>query len=254
MKIHQKFQNGIEKLFFKGNSNKWSERISYWLGNLFVMLLLFFIGIQLILYEWTGQLYSEGEGYHLDFVFGPLDNLIPFVPEMAIFYVFLFYSMVVLTMLYFAFVDYDKGYALGWSLVIIGAISILIYIFFPVSTYWWRQELLSNKIEGNYFADVMYDYYQSDTSFNCLPSLHAAVSTICALTWYQYYKLDKTLPRKIIAIISIIIAIGVVLSTLFVKQHYIIDEFIGVFLAYAVGKYVFFYLWKDFGVQEYRYE
>ncbi|MHA1437789.1 MAG: phosphatase PAP2 family protein [Promethearchaeota archaeon] len=214
------------------------------------MVLLFFICIQLILYDWTGSLYAEGQGYHLDFVFGPLDNMIPFIPEMAIFYIYLFFPMVFLSMIYFAFIDYDKGYALGWSLVLIGIISIIIYIFFPVSTYWWRQELLANKIEGNFWAETMYGYYETDTSFNCLPSLHAAVSTIIAFTWYQYYKLNRTLKRKIIAIISIIIAIGVILSTLFVKQHYIIDEIIGILLAYSVGKYIFFYMWKEFGVQE----
>ncbi len=214
------------------------------------MVIIFFIGIQLILYEWTGVLYPEGEGFRLDFVFGPLDNLIPFVPEMAVFYVYMFFPMVVLTMFYFAFFDYDKGYALGWSLVIVGAISIIIYIFFPVSTYWWRQDLLANRIQGNFWANTMYGYYETDTSFNCLPSLHAAVSTIIAFTWYQYYKLKPNLKRKVIALCSIIIAIGVILSTLFVKQHYVIDEIVGFLLAYAIGKLIFFYLWKNFRVQK----
>ena len=190
----------------------------------------------LILYSWTGSLYSEGTGYRLDFLG---ENLIPFVPEMAIFYVFLFFPMLILTLIYFGFLDEEKGYGLGWSIVIMNAIASIIYIIFPVSTYWWRQELLGNKIEGNFFADLMYFYYTHETSFNCLPSMHAGMSTICFFTWYQYYKIDPTFKRKIIAIIAFIIAVGVVLSTLFVKQHYIIDEIVGVALAFAVGMIVF---------------
>lgn len=190
----------------------------------------------LILYTWTGSLYPEGTGYRLDFLG---ENFIPFVPEMAIFYIFLFFPMLILTLIYFGFLDEEKGYGLGWSIVIMNAIATIIYIIFPVSTYWWRQELLANKIEGNFFADLMYFYYTHETSFNCLPSMHAGMSTICFFTWYQYYKINPTFKRKIIAIIALIIAVGVVLSTLFVKQHYIIDEIAGVALAFAVGMFVF---------------
>ncbi len=246
MKIHDGLQKAIEKAFFKGKSTPRSSKITYIIVNLILMLLLFLVLIQLILYSWTGTLYREGTGYRLDFVFGNLDNMIPFVPEMAIFYVYLFYSMVVITMLYFAFVESDKGPALGWSLVLIGLISIAIYIVFPVSTYWWRQELLADKIKGNFWADTMYGYYEADSSFNCLPSLHAAVSTIIFFTWYQYYKLKPSKAKMGITIATFVIAVGVILSTLFVKQHYIIDEFAGIILAYIVGKYMFFYLWKKF--------
>ena len=190
----------------------------------------------LILYSWTGSLYPEGTGYRLDFLG---ENFIPFVPEMAIFYIFLFFPMLILTLIYFGFLDEEKGYGLGWSIVIMNAIATIIYIIFPVSTYWWRQELLANKIEGNFFADIMYFYYTHETSFNCLPSMHAGMSTICFFTWYQYYQINPTFKRKIIAIIAFIIAVGVVLSTLFVKQHYIIDEIAGVALAFAVGIIIF---------------
>ncbi len=200
------------------------------MGFLYSIILVF------IMYEWTGQLYPEGTGYRLDFLG---DNLIPFVPEMAIFYVFLFFPMVILTLIYFAFIEDEKGYAFGWSIVIINAIATVVYILFPVSTYWWRQELLANRIKGNFFADTMYSIYEYDTSFNCLPSMHAGMSAICFFVWYKYYKAKPNLKTKIIAITAFIIALGVVLSTLFVKQHYIIDEIAGVLLAYIVGKYLF---------------
>ena len=181
-------------------------------------------------------MYPEGTGYRLDFLG---ENYIPFVPEMAIFYVFLFYPLIILTMLYFAFFDEEKGYGVGWAIVVMNFIATIGYILFPVSTYWWRQELLANRIEGNLFAEVMYFYFLHETSFNCVPSMHAGMSTMCSFTWYQYYKIKQNRNTKIIAIIAFIIAVGVVLSTLFVKQHYILDEIAGVSVALVVGWFIF---------------
>ena len=246
MKLHDSLQRGVEKLFFKNKSTIWSKRITYMIGNVILMLILFYVLLNTIAYDWTGSLYPEGTGYRLDWVFGGLDNLIPFVPDMAIFYVFLFYSMVIITMIYFTFIASDKGYALGWALVIINFIAIIVYIFFPVSTYWYRLDLLAHPLTGNPWAQLMYAYYSYDTSFNCFPSLHAAVSTAMAYTWYRYSKIKPLKITISISIIAIITAIGVILSTLFVKQHYIADEIAGVLLAYLVVKYTFKKCWKAF--------
>ncbi len=207
--------------------------------------------LHIIAYGWTGSLYPEGQGFRLDFVFGPLDNMIPFVPEMSIFYVFLFFPMMLISTIYFVYIDSEKGFALGCSMLLIELISIVIYIFFPVSTYWWRQELfaIETSYEGNFLAEIIYDVYRFDTSFNCFPSLHAASSTIIAYGWYRYYRIKPKIKSKVMAILTFIIAVGVVLSTLFVKQHYIIDEIAGVSLALVVGKYVLDALWKNFEMQ-----
>jgi membrane-associated phospholipid phosphatase len=164
---------------------------------------------------------------------------------MVIFYVYLFYPLVILTMLYFAFVEYKKGYALGWSLVAINAIAVLIYIVFPVSTFWYRQELLAHPIVGNFWADQVYNVFANDTPFNCLPSLHAAVSTICFYTWFRYAKIKPNKATKATATAALVIVAGVILSTLFIKQHYIADEIAGIALAWIIGSLVFNKLWKQ---------
>ncbi|MFX0139335.1 MAG: hypothetical protein ACFFDN_37185, partial [Candidatus Hodarchaeota archaeon] len=115
IKIHDKFQKGIEKLFFKGKSTKRSQKLTYILGNLFLIIFIYLIVLVLILYSWTGSLYPEGSGYRLDFLG---ENLIPFIPEMAIFYVYLFFSMLILTLFYFTFIEEKKGYGVSWSIVI----------------------------------------------------------------------------------------------------------------------------------------
>jgi membrane-associated phospholipid phosphatase len=231
-------------LFFRGKSTKASKYVAFVIGNIVLMVILFYFLLNTVLYNWTGQLYPVGSGYRLDGVFGGLDDAIPFVPEMVIFYRYFFYGMVILTMLYFAFAEYEKGYALGWSLVLINAVAFVFYVFFPVSTYWYRQALLAHPIVGNFWADQVYDIFATDTSFNCFPSLHAAVSTICFYTWYQCSKVKPRWETKILAVVALVLAVGTILSTLFIKQHYIADEIAGVVLAWVAGKLTFKYLWK----------
>lgn len=220
--------------------------MTYAVGNVVLIFLLFYVLFNRVAYNWAGQLYPVGSGFRLDFLFGGLDDAIPFVPEMVIFYVYLFYPMVILTMLYFAFVEYKKAYTLGWSLVFINLIADVFYIIFPVSVYWWHQDLLANPIVGNFWASQVYDVWASDTTFNCFPSLHAAVSVICFYTWYRYSKVKACSATKTVAIVTLIITAGVILSTLFLKQHYIADEIAGILLAWGVGRPLFNHLWKSF--------
>ncbi len=229
-------------MFFKQKSTRKSVYVTFVIGNVVLMLVLFYFLLNNVAYDWTGQLYPEGSGFRLE---TSLDAIIPFVPQMVVFYVYLFYPLAFLTMLYFSFIEYKRGYALGWSLVIINAIAILIYIIFPVSTFWYRQELLAQPLVGNVWADQVYSIFANDTAFNCFPSLHAAVSTICFFTWFQYAKIKPGKTTKTAAIAALIIAIGVILSTLFIKQHYIADEIAGIALALLVGKLVFDKLWKN---------
>ena len=87
IQITEKLERYIDKTIFNGKNSKWSKKLTYIILNVIIMLVLFFLILNRLLYNWTGTLYPEGSGFHLDTL---LDNLIPFVPEMAIFYVFLF--------------------------------------------------------------------------------------------------------------------------------------------------------------------
>jgi membrane-associated phospholipid phosphatase len=242
--LHNKLQTAVERLFFRGKSTRKSEFVAFVFGNIILMLFLFFVILNNIAYDWTGQLYPVGSGFQLGSVFGGLDAAIWFIPEMVIFYVYLFYGFVVLTMLYFGFVEYKRGYALGWSLVIINAVAVLVYIVFPVSTYTYRQQLLAHPIVGNFWANQVYSVFANDTSFNCFPSLHAAVSTICLYTWFRYSQIKPSITTKATTLGAFVVATGVILSTLFIKQHYIVDEISGVALALVVGRLTFKNFWK----------
>jgi membrane-associated phospholipid phosphatase len=243
--VHRHLQRAVERAFFGGKSTGWSTTLSYWIGNVTVLFAGYFILSQLVLYRWTGGLYAEGEGFRLDFLFGGIDNAIPFVPWMALFYVYLYYPMLVFTAVYFSFIECRRGYALGFSLLLVGILANIVYIFFPVSVYWWRQEILANPPEVfNLWVHTMFRYYERDTSFNCFPSLHAATTAVVVYVWYRFCRLKPGLWRRALALLVCAIGAGIIVSTLFVRQHYIADELAGIVVALVVSQLVFRYLWR----------
>jgi membrane-associated phospholipid phosphatase len=242
IEVHRGVRRGVDRVLFGGRPPAWSPKVAFILENLVLMLGVFYLLLNTLAYNWTGSLYAPGTGFRLDAVFGGLDNRIPFVPEMAIFYVYLFYSGTTVSMLYFAFVDAEKGYALGWALVVINLVAVVVYAVFPVSTYWYRAELLAHPRPG-FWAGVMYRVYASDTPFNCFPSLHAAVSAAMACTWYRYARERRSTLRTAVAAVAAVIAAGVIISTLFVRQHYIADEIAGAALGILCTKLAIDALW-----------
>jgi membrane-associated phospholipid phosphatase len=69
--------------------------------------------------------------------------------------------------------------------------------------------------------------YQADPPYNCFPSIHVAHSFVSALTCYRVH--------RGLGITAVIAAALVGLSTLFAKQHYVLDVIAGVFLACMAG-------------------
>lgn len=238
MNLRDSYQRLVERVFFRGRRTRLSEAVSCIAANLFLFVVVFYFLLNTVVYDWTGSLYSRG--FHLNTA---LDNLIPFVPEWAVFYLYLFYPLSALTIAWFALVDYRRGCALAFSLILINLVADLVYLVFPVTTDIYRQDLLSHPLVGNAFASAMYAHYAKDTSFNCFPSLHAAVATISFYAWHRYARLLRSRLVRAIAIGMLVVGVGVVLSTLFVKQHYIADEIAGILLAWAVGRWMFDSFW-----------
>ena len=72
--------------------------------------------------------------------------------------------------------------------------------------------------------------YSADPPYNCFPSLHVAHSFVSALTCYRVH--------RHLGVVATTCAAVVAVSTLFTKQHYILDVIAGVFLAFVA--YVIF--------------
>ena len=69
--------------------------------------------------------------------------------------------------------------------------------------------------------------YQADPPFNCFPSLHVAHSAVSAMASY--------LVHRGVGIVAAVCALLVGVSTLFTKQHYVLDVVAGIALAAAAG-------------------
>jgi len=234
MTLQDRYQAIVERAFFGGRRSLGSEAVSRIAANLFLIGAVFFLLLNTVVYNWTGTLYTHG--FHLATA---LDQAIPFVPEWVIVYLYLFYPLSALTMAWYSLVEYRRGYPLAFSLILINLVADAVYLVFPVTTDVWRRQLLSHPLVGNPFAQAMYDYYATDPSFNCFPSLHAAVATICFYAWHRDARQRRRPVARGIAAGMLVAGIGVVLSTLFVKQHYIADEIAGVLLALGIGRVVF---------------
>jgi len=82
------------------------------------------------------------------------------------------------------------------------------------------------KVDGEgFFAWALQGIYSSDVRYNCLPSLHVAQCFLAALTCYRVH--------RGVGAAAGVWAFLVGLSTLYTKQHYVLDVIAGMFLAFA---------------------
>lgn len=82
------------------------------------------------------------------------------------------------------------------------------------------------EVAGNgYFAWNLRELYGFDPPYNCFPSLHVAYSFLAALTSYRVH--------RGLGLAALLWAAVVGVSTLYTKQHYILDVVAGIFIAYA---------------------
>lgn len=209
--------------------------------NFWVIRNTLFIIIYAVLALFVYDLVAEFHIREPTHLFTPLDYSIPPIMTWAIVYVFIFYPFVLYTIAYFSYIKPDRSLRFFVSLFIIYAVSYITYIVFPVEMI--RPTLDINS--PNFFERVMAKYYESDPPLNCFPSLHAANSSIAA------YHLSKE--NKKLSPIFWLIALLVMISTLFVRQHVIADEIAGFLVAVIAGKISDKYVKKEEISDKYLY-
>ena len=142
-----------------------------------------------------------------------LDDIIKFCEIFVVPYV-LWYFLIVFTLFFLAFYN-PKGFVGFQKFVIVTQIAAtLIYIIFPN-----RQDLRPTVFErDNLLTQTVSLIYSIDTSTNVCPSLHVAISLAIASAWLKEDKV--TITYKIIILFMVII---ICLSTVFIKQHSVVD-------------------------------
>ncbi|MBD1929941.1 inositol phosphorylceramide synthase [Trichocoleus sp. FACHB-90] len=142
------------------------------------------------------------------------EEQIPFLPFFSIPYIS-FIPFLLITIIYLAFF-YKKYQSVFISFLSCQLIAYLVYTFYQTSVS--RADIVSKDI----FSTIVAYIYSVDKPYNCFPSLHVSLSMICLLYWI------KTSPVIKIPM-SIFVAL-IILSTLFIKQHYVLDVMCGIIL------------------------
>jgi membrane-associated phospholipid phosphatase len=146
----------------------------------------------------------------------PLDDLIPVVGPFAVPYVSLRPFIYLSAALFLLFrVRIYRSAAV--SMIVVLLVSYAFYAF--LQTYIDRPAIAGDDL----FSRMIRDVYASDQPYNDFPSLHASLSTIFAIHWLR---VDRRLGLPIAVWAALI-----VVSTVFVKQHYVPDVVAGVLLA-----------------------
>lgn len=152
-----------------------------------------------------------------------LDKLIPFNEIFVVPYV-LWYFLVAGSLLYFALYDVDSFKKLMKYIIITQVAAMAVYIIFPS-----RQDLRPHIFpRDNFLTDCVALLYSLDTSTNVCPSLHVAYSLGIASAW-----LKSAVPKKGSRISVMLFCILVCFSTVFIKQHSVLDALAAVPLCLA---------------------
>lgn len=156
-----------------------------------------------------------------------LDRLIPFLPIFILPYI-IWYAFILGYLIYFWYKD-TAVYLKTLSVIVLGElVCFVIYFYFQTTVP--RPELTGNGI----LVDLVAMIYNHDRPYNAFPSIH--VLTTFAIMLGNLNIRNKHLFHSIfIPVMGSLI----IISTLFVKQHYILDMFGSMFLTAFIYGIVF---------------
>ncbi len=168
--------------------------------------------VYLIAFFLTEQLIPAEKCYSVHSI---VDDWIPFCEVFWIPYVF-WYALIVISLGYFLLRNIDSFRRLQTYIIITQAVALIIYVAFPT-----RQDLRPREFSrDNFLTQCVAFLYRIDTNTGVCPSLHVAISLGIGSVWTK----EKGISRWWKAFI--ILSVGLIcLSTMFIKQHSVVDFF-----------------------------
>jgi len=168
------------------------------------------------------------------YMFSPIDLKIPFIKEFVIPYLF-WYVYMAFGFIYLGIVSKKDYYRLFLFMFFGMAICYATYGIFPNG-----QSLRPVITDTDIFSRVMKNIYATDTPTNVAPSIHVlnSIAIHVGLVGYEPFKKNWML-----RITSFILMVTISASTVFVKQHSILDGIWAVALCLVL--YVAIYLVPD---------
>lgn len=163
--------------------------------------------------------------YHL--ISLPIDSKIPFIPGFI--YIYMIWYPFLIVSYYFIF-KYNKDKYIRSIITICLSLPILYscFILYPTT--------VSRPIVDSYnsiTSFITYVVFKVDTPVNCFPSGHCL---LCFILLFSVLK-DKSLP-KWFRLSNIVINFLIIISTLFTKQHVLIDVIAAFILAFIMYYFI----------------
>lgn len=174
----------------------------------------------------------ENRDVQVNIIHTVLDDRIPFCEYFIIPYLAWFVYVAVVSY-YFIFVckDHKERDKLIYSL------CTGMFVFLVVSVIYPNGHNLRPELVGNEFCiELVKVLYRLDTATNILPSLHVFCTIVCSIALVRQEELRK---KKGFVAGIVILSMLIVLSTMFLKQHSIVDVMSAMLL--NVGCYLLFY-------------
>ncbi len=185
--------------------------------------------INVLVYNGSRFLTQNRHHYLLDF---SLDKMIPFVAEFVIVYIPIAYLQWIIGFITIGRARKDICYQVISGEIISKLMCLAFFLIFPTT-------LIRPEISGNdFFSEFVKWVYRMDTPDNLLPSVHCLESWVVTRGCFKINSLPKWVNP-----LNVIITILVFLSTVFIKQHLIIDVVMGVLVAEA-GQLIMKYVMK----------
>jgi len=153
-----------------------------------------------------------------------LDDEILFLPN-TIWLYYLYYPLLGLPL----FLKLKTPSDLNKSLILCCCVTIPVFILFP--SYLPHPTLINLSAGTDFLFKILYTV---DKPTNCFPSLHCAYSVmICLAYWYQSAFQTSNLKRLLKALIFLM-TIAICVSTVLIKQHFILDSIFGCILGFII--------------------
>lgn len=185
--------------------------------------LLLYVPVFLLWFFLIEQLYPNGCDYWVSYV--PLDDKIPFLPQFAPIYC-LWYPFLIVPGVYLLLREPEAFRRYMWFFMVGTGLCLLICTVFP------NGQDLRPQLEDSsgICVALVRALYAADTNTNVLPSMHVVGSVAVFYGALHSRGLRRPLPFAVITIMTVLIS----LSTVFIKQHSVLDIVAGLVLSIPI--------------------
>lgn len=207
------------------------KQITAWIPKYAIVPILLMVAVNFLVYAGTRPITNKMLHYDIS---GQLDYCLPFLPVFVIPYILAYLQWIIG---YVMVARYDRGYCYR---VIFGEILsklliAVIFLLFPTTML--REEVFGQDL----FSKMVIFLYKIDAPTNLFPSIHCLESYICMKTALEM----KNISRKY-QLSMCLMSILVFMSTVFIKQHVILD-FVGAVIVAETGRMLseLYYSYKE---------